>query len=53
MTKILIVDDDAQMLDMVELVLSREGHQVRRAFTALQALETVKNEKQRISSSSM
>lgn len=44
MTKILIVDDDAQMLDMVELVLSREGHQVRRAFTALQALETVKNE---------
>lgn len=44
MTKILIVDDDVQMLDMVELVLSREGHYVRRAFTALQALEAVKKE---------
>jgi DNA-binding response OmpR family regulator len=44
MTKILIVDDDAQTLDMVELVLSREGYQVRRAFTARQALDAVKKE---------
>jgi DNA-binding response OmpR family regulator len=44
MTKILIVDDDAQTLDMVELVLSREGYLVRRAYTARQALEAVKKE---------
>lgn len=44
MPKILIVDDDAQLLDLVELILSREGHQVRRAFTAMQALEMVKHE---------
>lgn len=44
MPKILIVDDDAQVLDLVELILSREGHLVRRAFTAAQALEVVKRE---------
>ncbi len=38
MYEILIVDDDAQMLDMVELVLRREGYSVLRAATASQAL---------------
>lgn len=38
MYEILIVDDDAQMLDMVELVLHREGYSVLRAATASQAL---------------
>ncbi len=38
MYEILIVDDDAQMLDMVELVLRREGYLVLRAATASQAL---------------
>lgn len=41
MPKILIVDDDAQVLDMVELVLNREGYAVQRAFNARQALEYV------------
>lgn len=38
MHNILIVDDDAQMLDMVELVLRREGFNVARAFSARDAL---------------
>ena len=41
MYEILIVDDDAQVLDMVELVLKREGYSVQRAFSARDALETI------------
>lgn len=41
MYEIMIVDDDAQILDMVELVLKREGYVVHRAFSAREALETV------------
>ncbi len=44
MPRILIVDDDAQLLDMVELVLSREGYQVQRAFNARQALEAMRRD---------
>ena len=44
MPKILIVDDDAQLVDLVELVLSREGYQMRRAFTARQAMELLNRE---------
>ncbi len=40
MYEIMIVDDDAQILDMVELVLKREGYMVLRAFSARDALET-------------
>ena len=41
MHDILIVDDDAQMLDMVELVLRREGFNVYRAFSAQDALAQI------------
>jgi len=41
MYEIMIVDDDAQILDMVELVLKREGYRVLRAFSAQDALEIV------------
>ncbi len=41
MYEIMIVDDDAQILDMVELVLKREGYTVLRAFSGHDALETV------------
>lgn len=41
MYEIMIVDDDAQVLDMVELVLKREGYTVLRAFSGQSALETV------------
>jgi DNA-binding response OmpR family regulator len=34
MYEIMIVDDDAQVLDMVELVLKREGYRVLRAYSA-------------------
>jgi two-component system alkaline phosphatase synthesis response regulator PhoP len=44
MYEIMIVDDDAQVLDMVELVLKREGYHVLRAFSAQDALETVETE---------
>jgi two-component system response regulator MtrA len=37
--EILIVDDDVQMLDMVELVLKREGYHVLRAVSAQKAME--------------
>lgn len=41
MYEILVVDDDAQTLDMVELVLKREGYTVIRAFSATEALQTI------------
>jgi DNA-binding response OmpR family regulator len=41
MHDILIVDDDAQMLDMVELVLRREGFNVHRAFSAQEAFSQI------------
>ncbi len=43
MYEIMIVDDDAQVLDMVELVLKREGYTVLRAFSGQDALETVES----------
>lgn len=39
MYEIMIVDDDAQVLDMVELVLKREGYRVLRAFSAHSVLD--------------
>jgi|SRR5690606_5580679 len=39
MYEIMIVDDDAQVLDMVELVLKREGYRVLRTYSAHSALE--------------
>ncbi|MDX2140109.1 MAG: response regulator transcription factor [Chloroflexota bacterium] len=44
MHEILVVDDDAQMLDMVELVLRREGFNVHRAFSAQDALAQIDRE---------
>src|SRR5690606_8543258 len=44
MYEIMIVDDDAQVLDMVELVLKREGYQVQRAYSAQDALDMVEEE---------
>ena len=39
MYEIMIVDDDVQMLDMVELVLRREGFTVKRAVSGMEALD--------------
>ena len=39
MYEIMIVDDDAQVLDMVELVLKREGYRVLRAYSAHSVLD--------------
>jgi DNA-binding response OmpR family regulator len=41
MYDILVVDDDPQTLDMVELVLKREGYNVMRAFSAADAMRVV------------
>jgi DNA-binding response OmpR family regulator len=41
MYEILVVDDDAQTLDMVELVLKREGYTVIRSFSAQEALASI------------
>ncbi len=41
MYEILVVDDDAQTLDMVELVLKREGYTVMRAYSATEAMAIV------------
>ncbi len=41
MYDIMIVDDDAQLLDMVELILRREGYNVLRAFSGQDALATI------------
>ncbi len=44
MYEIMIVDDDVQMLDMVELVLRREGFTVKRAASGAEALAAVTDE---------
>ena len=41
MYDILVIDDDPQTLDMVEVVLKREGYNVMRAFSAADALRVV------------
>jgi DNA-binding response OmpR family regulator len=41
MYEIMIIDDDPQTLDMVELVLKREGYHVLRAYSAQEALNTI------------
>jgi DNA-binding response OmpR family regulator len=41
MYEILIVDDDAQIVDMVEIILKREGYHVSRAHTVRDAIEIV------------
>lgn len=41
MYDILVIDDDPQTLDMVELVLRREGYNVMRSFSATDALQIV------------
>lgn len=43
MYEIMIVDDDAQVLDMVELVLKREGYRVLRAHSAYSAFDVLQN----------
>jgi DNA-binding response OmpR family regulator len=43
MYDILVVDDDAQVLDMVELVLKREGYTVQRAYSASEALKLIES----------
>lgn len=44
MYDIMIVDDDAQLLDMVELILRREGYNVLRAFSGHDALTILTDE---------
>ena len=39
MTSVLVVEDDANMLDMILFVLSREGYRVRGAVNGQEALE--------------
>jgi DNA-binding response OmpR family regulator len=43
MYDILIVDDDAQMLDMVGLILEREGYYVQRAYSSHEALAKIED----------
>lgn len=42
MYEVLIIDDDAQTLDMVELVLRREGYRILRALTPSAAFKLLK-----------
>lgn len=44
MAKILILDDDPQILKMTDLMLKREGHTVLTEKNGNQAIETIKNE---------
>ncbi len=39
--KILVVDDDASYVELVEFVLTRSGYEVIRAFSGLEALEKI------------
>jgi two-component system response regulator (stage 0 sporulation protein F) len=43
-SKILVVDDDEGMRDLLELVLQREGYEVRSAAAAIDALEMLRRE---------
>jgi DNA-binding response OmpR family regulator len=39
MARVLVVDDDADIVELVSLVLMRDGHVVERASTGYQAIE--------------
>lgn len=43
--KVLIVDDDPATVDLVEQWLTRQGHQVSKAFDGLDALVFIRREK--------
>ena len=43
-TKILVVDDEKEIADLLELYLISDGYQVCKAYDALQGLEIMKNE---------
>ena len=45
MTKILVVDDDIHIGNMVEEVLTREGYEVSRAYSGTEALLALKSER--------
>lgn len=44
MTKILVCDDDKEIVDAIEIYLTQEGYQVRKAYDGEQALEILGSE---------
>ena len=42
--KILVVDDDPELQDLMQVALSREGYDVRQAFDAFEGLEIIERE---------
>ena len=44
MTKILVCDDDKEIVEAIDIYLSQEGFEVRKAYDGAQALEILENE---------
>lgn len=42
--RILVVDDEAEIADLVEVYLANEGYEVRKCYTARQALDRIQSE---------
>ena len=43
MVQILVVDDDKEIVNAIEIYLSKEGYQILKAYDGKQALEIIKN----------
>lgn len=45
MAKILVCDDDKEIVEAIEIYLSQEGHQILRAYDGEEALKILETEK--------
>ncbi len=45
MSKILVVDDEPNMVDIIKIVLKNEGHEIIEAFSGSECIEKTKREK--------
>ena len=45
MAKILVCDDDKEIVEAIEIYLPQDGHQVLEAYDGIEAVEILKKEK--------
>jgi DNA-binding response OmpR family regulator len=45
MYKILVCDDDREIVEAIEIYLSQEGYQILKAYDGIEALEILEKEK--------
>ena len=45
MYRILVVDDEKEIVNAIEIYLSKEGYEILKAYNGKEALEIIKNKK--------